>query len=625
MDRSARRRRSPPRSPAGLDRPSGRDRATCSTRRRASWSTTARSCSAARRCGCSASPTAARRRSTAIVGGDPVAPSALDRAPARRRRDPSDRRRATSRTRFAPGDVTVVVPTLTPSPIGSHAILRHAPTPPASSCVDDALRARRWARCPERRCCGCATTRGPAAARNAGLDAVRHPAGRVRRHRRRAARRLARRAARSLRRRAVGARRTAGRQRRRRARRRTSVARYEERHSPLDLGREPARIAAAHPGRATCRRRRSVARVARIDAVGGFDAGVALRRGRRPRVAARRRRAGGFATSHRCRCSTRRGVRGGRSPTSAPSTASRRRALARASRRRRRPRAHESVDARRVGARRRRSRRSPRSASPGPPPAPWCTSCRGVPPAESLRLVATGHAYAGLTLADAVRRCWLPLALVAARRSRRVRMVTLAALVPALLDGGRRTPARRRVVRRRACGGACCDGARSVRCCPSWCRGPDGGRSRLHRRTPVRPVRSARDVAAPRRLAPVATPRSSDVATAYVATRPGREGQRLRVRPRCPRRAGRGAARPLPPGGRRLPMLAVGHGARARPGIPPAWRPLVLTPSAPDGGSAGSFRRSAERLDAMSPRARSSPSARPTTSTCSTAGAVRCW
>ena len=41
---------------------------------------------------------------------------------------------------------------------------------------------------------------------------------------------------------------------------------------------------------------------------------------------------------------------------------------------------------------------------------------RGVPPGDSLRLVATGHAYAGLTLADAVRRCWLPLALVAARR-----------------------------------------------------------------------------------------------------------------------------------------------------------------------------------------------------------------
>ncbi len=35
---------------------------------------------------------------------------------------------------------------------------------------------------------------------------------------------------------------------------------------------------------------------------------------------------------------------------------------------------------------------------------------RGVPPGDSLRLVATGHAYAGLTLADAVRRCWLPLA-----------------------------------------------------------------------------------------------------------------------------------------------------------------------------------------------------------------------
>ena len=417
---------------------------------------------------------------------------------------------------------------------------------------------------PERTCCGSTRNGGPAAARTAGLDAVRtelvafvdtdvdaEPGWLSR-------------VARSLRRPAGGARRTAGRQRRRRARRQRIGGR-------LRAAAFPARPRAARrggwpraPGSPTCRRPRSVARVDGHHGRRRVRPGAARRRGRRPRVAARRGRAGGFATSRRCRCSTRprRLVAGARPPA---------RRLRRA-RRQRWPRRHGGAVA-------------PVRTSPwtlgvwglvvaGQPLAALGLAAatagalvhklRGVPPGDSLRLAATGHAYAGLTLADAVRRCWLPLALVAARRSRRVRVVTLAALVPALVDGGGRTPARRRGVRARACGGAWCDGARSVRCSPSWCRGPGGGRSRLHLRTPVRPVRSPRDVAAPRRFAPVERP-GRRRRRGVRAPRPGRQGQRLRVRPRCPRRAGRGARRPLPPGGRAA-GVGGGHGARARPG-----------------------------------------------------------
>jgi mycofactocin glycosyltransferase len=61
---------------------------------------------------------------------------------------------------------------------------------------------------------------------------------------------------------------------------------------------------------------------------------------------------------------------------------------------------------------------------------------RGVPPAESVRLAGLGHLYAGRSLAEAARRAWWPLLLAGAVVSRRVRWVAALAALPALLDGG---------------------------------------------------------------------------------------------------------------------------------------------------------------------------------------------
>jgi mycofactocin glycosyltransferase len=60
----------------------------------------------------------------------------------------------------------------------------------------------------------------------------------------------------------------------------------------------------------------------------------------------------------------------------------------------------------------------------------------GVPAAESLRLAGLGHLYAGRSLAEAARRTWWPVLLAGALVSRRVRWVAALAAVPALLDGG---------------------------------------------------------------------------------------------------------------------------------------------------------------------------------------------
>ncbi|MDO8363745.1 MAG: mycofactocin biosynthesis glycosyltransferase MftF [Actinomycetota bacterium] len=58
-----------------------------------------------------------------------------------------------------------------------------------------------------------------------------------------------------------------------------------------------------------------------------------------------------------------------------------------------------------------------------------------LPASESLRLVGLGHLAAGRQLAEAVTRVWWPLALVAAAVSRRARLPVLAAFVaPSLLD-----------------------------------------------------------------------------------------------------------------------------------------------------------------------------------------------
>lgn len=61
---------------------------------------------------------------------------------------------------------------------------------------------------------------------------------------------------------------------------------------------------------------------------------------------------------------------------------------------------------------------------------------RGVPPAVAIRLAGSGHLAAGGALATAVRRVWLPLAALTSLRSRRARLLTAAALAPALVRGG---------------------------------------------------------------------------------------------------------------------------------------------------------------------------------------------
>lgn len=59
-----------------------------------------------------------------------------------------------------------------------------------------------------------------------------------------------------------------------------------------------------------------------------------------------------------------------------------------------------------------------------------------VPPRVSLRLVGLGHLHAGRLLADAARRAWWPALLAAALVSRRARRLAVVATVPALVDGG---------------------------------------------------------------------------------------------------------------------------------------------------------------------------------------------
>ena len=334
--------------------------------------------------------------------------------------------------RFAPGDVTVVVPALNPGSDRLAAIIRSSAGAAAVIVVDDAS-APPIGEMPGAQVLRLERNQGPAAARTAGLDAVRtelvafvdtdveaeggwltgllghfdDPRVAL------VAPRVASGAA------EPGA--------------SASVAAYEHRHSPLDLGGAPGRVApstriAYVPAAAV------VARVAAVTAVGGFD--PALRAGEDVDLVWRLVRSGwrvryepSVSVLHTPRRSWR--------------------ALAR-------QRAVYGASAAPL-ARRHRGAVAPVRTSPwtlgvwalvvaGQPLAALGLAAatagalvhklRGVPPGDSLRLAATGHAYAGLTLADAVRRCWLPVALVAACRSRRVRVVMLAAVVPALVDGG---------------------------------------------------------------------------------------------------------------------------------------------------------------------------------------------
>ncbi len=58
----------------------------------------------------------------------------------------------------------------------------------------------------------------------------------------------------------------------------------------------------------------------------------------------------------------------------------------------------------------------------------------GMPTFEALRLAGLGHFGAGRLLAEATRRVWWPLALVAAVVNRRARLVALATLLPCLAE-----------------------------------------------------------------------------------------------------------------------------------------------------------------------------------------------
>jgi mycofactocin glycosyltransferase len=60
----------------------------------------------------------------------------------------------------------------------------------------------------------------------------------------------------------------------------------------------------------------------------------------------------------------------------------------------------------------------------------------GVPARESLRLAGLGHVHAGRLLADAARRAWWPGLLAGSLVSKRVRTIAAATVVPALLSGG---------------------------------------------------------------------------------------------------------------------------------------------------------------------------------------------
>ncbi len=59
---------------------------------------------------------------------------------------------------------------------------------------------------------------------------------------------------------------------------------------------------------------------------------------------------------------------------------------------------------------------------------------RGVPTVQALRLAGMGHLGAGRLLAEATRRAWWPLALVAAMVSGRARTAALAALLPCAVE-----------------------------------------------------------------------------------------------------------------------------------------------------------------------------------------------
>jgi mycofactocin system glycosyltransferase len=214
-----------------------------------------------------------------------------------------------------------------------------------------------------------------------------------------------------------------------------SVARYEVRHSPLDLGAEPARVAAGTrvsyvPAAAL------VCRTEAIRAVGGFD--TDLRVGEDVDLVWRLGDAGqrcryepSAVVTHRSRADW---VgwwrqRAGYGQSAAPLSRRHRGALAPV-----RTSAWSAGVWLLVAARR-----------------PWLAfavtvgtvvalqrKLRDVPPLESARLVVLGHLGAGRQFAAAITRVWWPIALVAALVCRRARRPLAAAVMARAVAG--RTP-----------------------------------------------------------------------------------------------------------------------------------------------------------------------------------------
>ena len=211
------------------------------------------------------------------------------------------------------------------------------------------------------------------------------------------------------------------------------VARYEQRHSPLDVGAKPARILAGTrvsyvPAAALLVRKEA------LDEIGGFD--IALRIGEDVDAVWRLSAAGwrgryepAVVVHHQPRQSWRQ--------LSAQRRAYGESAAALAAR-------HGSAVA--------PVRMSPWSlgvwglAAAGRPISAAGVAAatalalvpklQGVPANESLRLAGTGHLAAGSSLVTAVRRAWLPLVGLGSVWSRRARWVTAAAVVPAIFRGG---------------------------------------------------------------------------------------------------------------------------------------------------------------------------------------------
>jgi mycofactocin system glycosyltransferase len=211
------------------------------------------------------------------------------------------------------------------------------------------------------------------------------------------------------------------------------VARYEERHSPLDLGPEPARIAPGTrvsyvPAAALLVRKEA------LDMVGGFDA--TLRCGEDVDAVWRLIAAGwrgryepGVVVLHQPRASWRElsAQRRAYGESAADLAALHGSAVA-----------PVRMSPWSLGVWGLAAAGRPLSAASlaGATALALVPKLHDVPTGDSLRLAGYGHLAAGGALATAVRRVWLPLFAVAAVWSRWARRAVVAATVPAMFRGG---------------------------------------------------------------------------------------------------------------------------------------------------------------------------------------------